>query len=61
MGNRIKLAIVQMPQFGADGVKGKLTLPSKPYDQRNESGERWKHTDIRETIRKAREQIKGAQ
>lgn len=35
-------------------VEGKVTMPTRPFDDRKESGARWKHTDLAETFRRAR-------
>lgn len=52
----LPLEVRPEPKLGGK-VEGKVTMPSKPYDWKNESGARWKRETVADTIRKAREEL----
>lgn len=57
MSSDLKIQIVKMPPLGGE-VKGKKTLPSKPFQMKAGEGKRWTgKTDLAETFRKARESL----
>jgi hypothetical protein len=54
----IQLHVVPREEFVGPRLPiGRVTLPSKPIDLHNGTGDRWKRTDLRETFRLAREAL----
>ena len=49
---------IRTPAFTEHCVVGKRTEPSKPFDMRNGTAERWKFTDLKATFDVARNQLK---